>query len=150
MVVLAPWTNVKERNLQALLSTKDINTWEKTDRENYTKVYGADEMQTLWSEAVKFFQNIKNVFPVDVFDNQLKTIQCPVLVMHGELDPLIEIEQSVSITKQIGDCKLERFASGRHNLHQQYPEKFKILVEDFMDEWFRNYNCVLFWFFEFN
>lgn len=133
VVVLAAFTHLNEKGIQAFLSTAEISYWEKEKRERYEAVYGAD-FKEIWADVMEFVRKIKQYFPGDFYDKKLPLVQCPVLILHGDKDPLLELEQAAGVAKQIPDSRLERFPNGGHNLHQQYPEKFKILAEDFLDE----------------
>lgn len=65
---------------------------------------------------------------------ELQKVRCPTLVIHGDKDPLVGLEQPLDICGQVPDSRLERFALGGHNLHQQFPKQFKEIVEEFLDE----------------
>lgn len=70
----------------------------------------------------------------DICRSDLKLIRCPALIIHGDRDPLIELEQAEVAAREISDSRLERFPMGSHHLHQQFPQKFASMVEDFLNE----------------
>jgi valacyclovir hydrolase len=117
------------REKKALHSTKNIQVWNPKVREGFLKVYG-NELQTLWEKHVNHYINNLD----DICRNDVKKIQCPVLILHGDMDPLIPLEHPNYLLSQIPDSRLHRFAKGSHNIHQQFTEEFNRIVQEFLLE----------------
>ena len=53
--------------------------------DNYLHSYDRIQIQVLWNDIMGFTANINKHFPNGFFDDQdFKSIQCPVLIFHGE------------------------------------------------------------------
>lgn len=114
---------------KALSATRNINVWNTKVREGFLKVYG-DELQILWERHVDHYVNNLN----DICRNDVKKIQCPVMVLHGDMDPLIPLEHPLFLVKEIGDSRLYRFPKGSHNIHQEFAKQFNSMVQEFLLE----------------
>jgi len=114
---------------KALSSTKNIEVWNPKVREGFLKVYG-DQLQSLWEKHVDHY--VKNLD--DICKNDVKKIQCPVFVLHGDMDPLIPLEHPNYLVAHIPDSRLHRFAKGSHNIHQEYATEFNKMVQQFLLE----------------
>lgn len=126
--------NLAHKNIKAFMSIADPRNWDPVCRARYEEVYGPQTFRLLWNDWVDSVQSLKEVFENGFFGSMLPRIRCPVLVLHGDKDAFVDVSQSREVVKQLCDGRLECFPKGGHNLHQQIPDKFKIVVEDFLDE----------------
>jgi pimeloyl-ACP methyl ester carboxylesterase len=56
----------------------------------------------------------------------------PILLAHGVGDGLVPVNDSKKLHKMWKTSTLEIFDKAKHNLHEEYPDKFNTLVEDFL------------------
>jgi valacyclovir hydrolase len=126
-------TYATEKDIKAVLVTRNIKYWGSDMIDNYYKVYGK-EWQTIWNKHMDFLENIIDVFPEGFCKKDLSKCRCPVMILHGDLDPIVDIQHANYVLKSVSDARLHRFPNGSHNLHCTNPLEFKKLVEDFLDE----------------
>ena len=58
----------------------------------------------------------------------------PILLIHGDGDGLVPVNDSKELHKKWKSSKLEIFKQAKHNLHEEFPEKFNNLVENFLSK----------------
>ena len=64
----------------------------------------------------------------------LSTFQCPTLVAHGELDPMVDLSHAEWFQKNIPDARLQVFPGGKHNFHLRFADEFNQTALDFFAE----------------
>ena len=70
----------------------------------------------------------------------LDDISCPVLVVHGELDPFFSLGHSQDIVDRLSDGRLVCIPRANHSIHQHHEGEFNVLVSAFLaDCWTRNH-----------
>ncbi|XP_054159937.1 valacyclovir hydrolase-like [Oppia nitens] len=119
----------KPENKRALMATKNIKVWNPTVRQCFERVYG-NELQPMWEKLVDHYQiNVD-----DICRNEAKNIRSPTFILHGDCDPLVDLEHPMYLMSQIPDARLHRFKEGSHNIHQEFAKQFNQLVTDFLLE----------------
>jgi proline-specific peptidase len=70
------------------------------------------------------------------FSQRLSEIRCPVLLLAGELDPIVTIEDAEELAAAIPPDRLrfERFADAGHMLAAEHPEAVLKLISEFVLE----------------
>jgi pimeloyl-ACP methyl ester carboxylesterase len=58
----------------------------------------------------------------------------PILLIHGDGDDLVPVNDSKELHKKWKTSKLEIVNKAKHNLHEEFPEKCNKLVEDFLSK----------------
>ncbi|CAG2182409.1 unnamed protein product, partial [Oppiella nova] len=117
----------KPENIRALVATRNIKVWNPKVRECFERVYG-NELQEMWEKLVDHYK----VNVDDICRNTAKMIRSPTFILHGDCDPLVDLEHPKYLMSQISDAKLFRFAEGSHNIHQEFAKQFNQLVQDFI------------------
>lgn len=117
-----------EKVKKALSLSRNIEVWNPKVREGFLNVYG-NELQQLWEKHVDHCHNLDDICKDDV-----KKIQCPVFVLHGDKDPLITLEHPNYLVSQIPDSRLYRFPNGSHNIHQEFAQLFNKIAQGFLLE----------------
>ncbi|CAG2118821.1 unnamed protein product, partial [Medioppia subpectinata] len=120
----------KPENIRALYATRNVKVWNPRVRELFESVYG-NELQTLWGRLVDFYQSTMLNWSLK---SEIKRIHCPTFILHGDIDPLIDLEHPNYLLSHISDSRLHRFADGSHNIHQEFAKQFNQLVQDFLLE----------------
>lgn len=95
--------------------------------DQYVKIYGENTFNQLWSSFAMHYITMK-----DICIDDLDKIYCPVLVVHGDQDDICSSEHPIFLINNLNNSTLYRFNEGGHQIHQQYPEEFNTLVEDFL------------------
>jgi len=103
LVLKAPVSNYLE-----LYKNKDINVIKKWEKNKYRTVEG---------------KKLKYDFYLDSINNigykAAEKIHIPVLIIHGNLDKDVPVEQSINLSKIIDDCALEIVINANHSFSQQ-------------------------------
>jgi len=70
------------------------------------------------------------------FTQRLSEIRCPVLLLAGELDPIVTIEDAEELAAAIPPDRLrfERFSDAGHMLAAEHPEAVLKLIREFVLE----------------
>jgi len=68
----------------------------------------------------------------DFGEDMYRRIKCPMLAVHGRLDPIAPVAASEMIAKLTG-CELKIFEYAGHTPHARFPARFNLLMEDFLD-----------------
>lgn len=119
---------VNEEDRAAMHRVRNPATdWSPAFRDACTAIYGEEYFRRLWDRLVAHYMRLDDICKAD-----LGAISCPVLILHGDLDPMISGEHPVHLVNNIGNATLYRFPKGKHNIHQRYAEEFNGLVADFL------------------
>ena len=70
----------------------------------------------------------------DLCKAELKKIQCPTLILHGDQDALIPLYQPVYLQQNITGARLHRYPDGKHAIHISHAEHLNNLVMQFLLE----------------
>ncbi|CAG2111270.1 unnamed protein product [Medioppia subpectinata] len=124
-----------KQTIAPMMLTRDTKRWPKEQFDTYCQVYGDEEtLQRLWDQHINFCRAaMENCGDGQylVTPEQLRQIRNPVLLVHGDMDPLISIEHPMYCKNNIPDAVLHRFPGGSHNCHQVFAKEFKKLIENF-------------------
>ena len=119
---------VNQEDRDALHKVRNPRTdWSEPFRQTFIDVYGEEYFYRLWDRLMANYMTLD-----DICTKDLAKIACPVLILHGDLDPMISPEHPDHLVNTIPDATLFRFPKGKHNIHQRYAEEFNKLVEDFL------------------
>lgn len=118
---------VCDEDRELLLKIRDAKNWNKRMRQSLIDIYGEEYFYQLWDRFVSNYLTLN-----DICKENLKKIECPVLILHGNEDPLVAPEHPVYLVNKIPNATLYRFAKGKHNIHQQFVNEFNQLCEDFL------------------
>ena len=97
-------------------------------------LYGKDglqEMNSGWIDGISQYYTERGG---DICTNEVKKIECPTLVVHGQKDPLVPHFHPEYLHANIRGSKLHLMPEGRHNLHLRYADKFNLLVRAFLKD----------------
>jgi len=120
--------------------------------------YGEEYFRATWEKWVDAFIHIYEVYDGDICTKEVKLIQCPLFVLHGDKDPLVSKEHPSYILDAVSNsryfsgmntlqhitsfiyllhpmfCRVFHFPNGKHNIHLRYAEQFNELVTKFLLE----------------
>lgn len=120
---------VAEGDRLATNRVRDTDNWNPRFRAAFEEVYGPQRLKELWAEYCDRYE----VWD-DICTEDLKRIQSPMFVLHGDKDPMVAPEHPDYIAKNVKDCRVHRFPSGKHNIHIKYKDEFNRMVEKFLLE----------------
>lgn len=125
-----------EYDIKAVAMTRDTEVvFDPKSRELYTKAYGKELFEQLWHRHVDYCTSFSgNSTAIWDIREEMRTIKCPTLILHGDKDPLIDKNHPYTAEKIIADSRLVRFANGSHNIHQVYAQEFNKTVTNFLLE----------------
>ncbi|CAG2108450.1 unnamed protein product [Medioppia subpectinata] len=121
------------KTMSVLMSTRNVEDWPKERLDSCRRAYQSkEELQKLWDRFLKFVDYFTSYFPRDINISNYSKVTCPILVMHGDNDPISTIEHPEYFVKHIKSARLHRFPAGNHALHSSYSSSYKRLVEEFL------------------
>jgi valacyclovir hydrolase len=118
-------------DLHIFQSMRSLSSWSQRAIEPLESIYG-DELQPLWESYVAGLENLY-AEGGDLYQDDLHKIQCPTLILHGELDPMVPAMHPAIIHRGIASSQLYRFMEGKHNIHKRYAAEFNELVFSFLN-----------------
>ena len=129
MVIWGSNAYVAEGDRIATKRVRDTDNWSPRFRAEFENVYGPQRLKDLWAEYCDRYE-LWN----DICTQDLKKIQCPMFLLHGDKDPMVAPEHPDFIAKNVKKCKVYRFPEGKHNIHIKYKNEFNSMVENFLLE----------------
>lgn len=128
LVIWGASAYMTEQDIKAINAIRDTSKWSARAREAWVNVYG-DYFYEIWPKIVDSYSQFG-----DMCKDDLKRIECPTFILHGDKDPLVPKEHPEYIHKNVKNSKLFCFPDGKHNIHQRYAAEFHKLVEEFLLE----------------
>ena len=116
--------------ITAFQAMRAISSWSPRDVEAMRQVYG-DSLESLWESYVVGLENLYAAGG-EIYRAQLKQVQCPTLVLHGEKDPLVPAFHPRVICEGIRGSVLHVFPEGKHKIHAKYAAEFNQITSDFI------------------
>ena len=133
LVVFGGNSYLTEEDIAAYEATRNVaESWSKRMREPLEAVYGAEELQKMWSSACDGWASIMHDGGGDICQSEAKAIKCPTLVMGGDKDPIVPTFHPHWFADNIPGARLHMFPEGKHNIHQKFAAEFNDLVADFL------------------
>jgi len=113
--------------------TRDLTKWDPVVKARYEAVYGPDLYAHLWAVYMSYCERVCVDYEWDLRAD-LPNIRSAVLVLHGERDPMVQMEHPEAICRLVADSRLERFPTGSHNIHQTHTDEFNAMITEFFLE----------------
>ncbi|RWS11680.1 valacyclovir hydrolase-like protein, partial [Dinothrombium tinctorium] len=107
---------------------RDVSKWKQWKVAALEKVYGS-QLQEYWGKFIDAYCEYD-----DIFTNDLKFIKCPVFILHGDKDPVIDKLHADYLAKNVTKAKVYHFPEGGHNIHDKYTEELCQLLITFVRE----------------
>lgn len=120
--------------VRAVKHTRDLNVWNQEMRANYERVYGPELFKWLWLRHADFSDWIFVEGGKWDIRDELRKVRCPVLVLHGDRDPLIHYRHVQTVLDAVPESQVYRYPNGSHNIHQAFAADFNKRVTDFLLE----------------
>lgn len=106
---------------------RELDQWKKTGH----KFFPGHEENEVFKLNYSFISDIKNINAYDIAFN----IKCPVLIIHGDADALVPIEQSEKLASLIKNCKFEVISQADHMFSRKpHFNKMIRIICDFIVE----------------
>ncbi len=124
LVLRAPVSNYEEKEL-AKRGKDGLKKWKETGYVEYA------EEGRKWKLKYSFFEDFKNNNGYEAGKN----IKIPTLIIHGDKDEVVSVEQSVKLSKMITNSRLEIIKGADHNFSNEADFKKTLeLAADFILE----------------
>jgi len=134
---LACWgANLKfnEADIQAFEATRNVaETWSPRMRESLESVYGAEELQRMWSAACDAWQEIHKAGG-NVCEAEAHHVKCPTLILHGAKDPIVLQDHPEALHRIIPQSQLQILPEGKHNLHIRFADEVNKMLLEFLKQ----------------
>ncbi|XP_074524696.1 valacyclovir hydrolase [Halichoeres trimaculatus] len=134
MVVWGANAYVTQQDLELYEAVRDVSKWSARMRKPLEEVYGAEKFAKNWEGWVDGIKQFATKPDGSICIELLPLISCPTLIIHGEKDPLVPTFHAQFLSRHIKGSRLHMMPEGKHNLHLRYPDEFKMLVEDFLED----------------
>jgi pimeloyl-ACP methyl ester carboxylesterase len=69
------------------------------------------------------------------FDDELKRLRCPVMIVSGDADPLSPVSAGQQLAGMIRDSEFAVISGGGHAMAKDSPDAFGDIVRPFIDGW---------------
>jgi len=97
-------------------------------------VEGFVERMKLPNAKMAFMSTILGLKNAEIISNRLKTIDIPTLIIWGEKDNVIPIQNADGFVSFIKDCRFRRMDGCGHTPYVQDPENFSKIVLEFLND----------------
>jgi len=134
MVVWGANATVTAEDVKLYEAIRDTSKWSPKMREPLEALYGKEglqEMNSGWIDGISQYFTERGG---DICTSEVKKIECPTLVVHGQKDPLVPQFHPEYLHANIRGSKLHIMPEGRHNLHLRYADEFNLLVRAFLKD----------------
>ena len=123
---------VCKNDIKIFEQIRDISSWNKKKINAMTATYGAD-FQPMWSGWTDSMVDLC-ARDGNLCRDEIKNIQCPSLILHGDKDPLVPLYHPDYLHENTPGSRLERYPEGRHGIHFSYAEELNRKVMQFLLE----------------
>jgi valacyclovir hydrolase len=130
LVVWGGNSYLSEEEITAFQGVRAISSWSQRDADAMRQVYG-DSLDSLWESYVVGLEELYAAGG-EIYRSQLKQVQCPTLVLHGEKDPLVPAFHPRIICEGIRGSLLHVFPEGKHKIHAKYAAEFNRITSGFI------------------
>jgi valacyclovir hydrolase len=121
---------LSSEEVHAFQAMRSLSTWSQRAIEPLQAIYG-EELQPLWERYVIGLENLYAAGG-DIYQNDLEKVQCPTLILHGAVDPLVPQIHPETIHRGIRGSEFYNFPEGKHNIHKRYADEFNQVVHSFL------------------
>jgi pimeloyl-ACP methyl ester carboxylesterase len=83
LIAIAIFIRVSNLTIAPILCSRDTKKWDKNIYDNLFPIYG-DSLQLYWDEYLNFWKDIADKYPSGYITDNLSSIRCPVLLIHGD------------------------------------------------------------------
>lgn len=123
---------ILDEEIEMYKKIRNIDTWSEKMRTPMVKLYGEEYFRETWEKWVDAFVNIYDNRRGNICIKEMKVMQCPVFVLHGMKDPMVDWFHPNFILSNVPNSRIHIFPDGKHNIHLRYPEEFNKLVTEFL------------------
>ncbi len=133
LAVMGAQPTINEQNVAAirhwLIETPLSEDWQK----ELTRLHGEPYWMTLPQLYVEGQEKLVTAGGVIITEEELASIRCPALIMHGKRDRIVPVEYAHTIAESIPDAQLLLFDAG-HAAHLRYEKEYTRSIMEFLLE----------------
>jgi valacyclovir hydrolase len=113
---------VSAEEIAAFQAMRSLTSWSEREVTAMTSIYG-ESLAALW---VGYVDGLAEIYAAggEIYRSQLSRVECPTLVLHGEMDPLVPSFHPRIICEGIAGSSLHLFPEGKHRIHAKYAREF--------------------------
>ncbi|KAL7298644.1 hypothetical protein TKK_0008410 [Trichogramma kaykai] len=134
MIVFGANAYIKPEEMDIYEKIRNIDSWSERMRAPLIEIYGEEYFRRTWSDWVDGMRGIFQSRNGDICKGEVKKINCPTLIIHGEKDPMVLREHPEFLKSHIPNSRVEYFEKGAHNLHLRFAKEFNEMVNKFLLE----------------
>ncbi len=120
-----------QEDLQRYETFRDESALSPEYRRIFLKLYG-ESAQSIWCEWIDSFKQLVIKNDGDICKKELCKIQCPTLICHGAIDPVVPLSHSEYLHKHITGSQLMVMEKGKHDIHLKFSEEFNKKLEEYL------------------
>jgi len=132
LVIWGSNSYVVKEEIEQYEKIRDISKWSGKMKAPLIEMYTEKGFQDMWNGWCDALQEIYKSRNGNICKELVDKIQCPVLVLHGDKDPMCDAAHSVYFEKHMKNVELIRFPEGKHNIHLRYADEFNTKVTQFL------------------
>ncbi len=123
---------VSPQDLELFETTRDIDNWSPRMRKPLEAIYGAGfpKLWSAWIDSMKKTYETRKGAGLCL--EELAKVKCPMLVLHGEKDPICPQFHAEYLRDNVPGSVLRLFPAGKHNIHLRFAQEFSTAVEEFV------------------
>jgi valacyclovir hydrolase len=134
LAVMGAQPTINAQNVAAirhwLIETPLSEDWQK----ELAKLHGDPYWRSLPSMYVEGQEKLVTAGGVIITDEELASIRCPVLIMHGKRDRIVPVDYAYIISERIPNAQILLFDAG-HAAHLRYEKEYtSSVVKFFLDQ----------------
>jgi valacyclovir hydrolase len=88
-----------------ITEVENIDSWSPKMKAPMIEMYGEPYFRQTWSSWCRLFQEIYEKEGGDLCKEDVKTIKCPTLIIHGMKDAMVPFEHAQHLHKSINNSK---------------------------------------------
>lgn len=130
LVVWGGIAKLTQEDIERFETRRDTAAWSPRAQAAMNAVFGDGYWQRVWCDWLDTMQRLAAQGSARLAS--LKDVRCPVLVLHGGRDPLIDIDHPRALVSSLADARLHEIPAGAHNVHLSHAEEFNRVAAEFL------------------
>ncbi|KAI1301853.1 Valacyclovir hydrolase [Halotydeus destructor] len=118
---------VTDHDRKCVEAIRHTSNWSDKARQPMEAIYGVEGLTKLCASFCDAYVKYD-----DICKGDIKQISCPVFILHGDQDPMVDPEHVDYFMANINNVQLHRWPAGKHNIHLRYAKEFNELIEQFL------------------
>jgi valacyclovir hydrolase len=110
----------------------DTSRWSEGALRRFVETQGPLNWPGIFQKMLDGYESVFTVHGGEVISARVHEIACPTLILHGEADPVVPVEQAYALHAAIAGSTLHIYAGAGHQPYREHEEDFRARVLDFL------------------